>query len=131
MCGHAGPRTGTPGRHFDRAQCAAAPTGENGVCEHVAGLAAGRRPDRRTQRNQGGLKMNFDKELDARGLSCPLPILKTKKALNDLASGQVLKVVATDPGSVKDMQAFANQTGNPLLSTAEENKDFVFFLKKK
>ena len=76
-------------------------------------------------------QVNFDKELDARGLSCPLPILKTKKALNDLASGQVLKVVATDPGSVKDMQAFSNQTGNPLLSQAEENKAYVFFLKKK
>jgi tRNA 2-thiouridine synthesizing protein A len=75
--------------------------------------------------------MQFDKELDARGLSCPLPILKTKKALNDLASGQVLKVVSTDPGSVKDMQAFANQTGNPLLESSEENKDFVFYLKKK
>jgi tRNA 2-thiouridine synthesizing protein A len=81
--------------------------------------------------NRGGTKVQFDKELDARGLSCPLPILKTKKALNELTSGQVLKVVATDPGSVKDMQAFATQTGNPLLSTAEENKDFVFFLKKK
>jgi tRNA 2-thiouridine synthesizing protein A len=75
--------------------------------------------------------VNFDKELDARGLSCPLPILKTKKALNDLASGQVLKVTATDPGSIKDMQAFATQTGNPLLSSAEENKAYVFFLKKK
>ena len=75
--------------------------------------------------------MQFDKELDARGLSCPLPILKTKKALNDLATGQVLKVVATDPGSVKDMEAFANQTGNPLLSVGEENKDFVFYLRKK
>jgi len=75
--------------------------------------------------------MNFDKELDAKGLSCPLPILKTKKALNDLASGQVLKGVATDPGSIKDMQAFATQTGNPLLSTAEDGKDYVFFLKKK
>jgi tRNA 2-thiouridine synthesizing protein A len=75
--------------------------------------------------------MQFDKELDARGLSCPLPILKTKKALNDLTSGQVLKVVSTDPGSVKDMQAFANQTGNPLLESSEENKDFVFYLKKK
>ena len=64
--------------------------------------------------------VNHDKELDARGLSCPLPILKTKKALNDLASGQVLKVVATDPGSIKDMQAFANQTGNPLVSQAEQ-----------
>ena len=75
--------------------------------------------------------VNFDKELDARGLSCPLPILKTKKALNELASGQVLKVMATDPGSIKDMQAFASQTGNPLLSSAEENKDYVFFLRKK
>ena len=75
--------------------------------------------------------MDFDKELDARELSCPLPILKTKKSLNELTSGQVLKVVATDPGSVKDMQAFASQTGNPLLSSAEENKTYVFYLKKK
>jgi tRNA 2-thiouridine synthesizing protein A len=75
--------------------------------------------------------VDFDKELDARGLSCPLPILKTKKSLNELTSGQVLKVVATDPGSIKDMQAFATQTGNPLLSTAEENKTYVFYLKKK
>ena len=74
---------------------------------------------------------NHDKELDARGLSCPLPILKTKQALNDLASGQVLKVVATDPGSIKDMQAFANQTGNPLVSQAEQGKEYVFFLRKK
>ena len=75
--------------------------------------------------------MNFDKELDARGLNCPLPILKTKKSLNDMSSGQVLKVVSTDPGSVKDMQAFASQTGNALMSTAEENKAYVFFIKKK
>jgi len=75
--------------------------------------------------------VDFDKELDARGLSCPLPILKTKKSLNDLTTGQVLKVIATDPGSVKDMQAFASQTGNPLLSSAEENKTYVFYLKKK
>ena len=75
--------------------------------------------------------MDFDRELDARGLSCPLPILKTKKSLNELVSGQVLKIVATDPGSVKDMQAFSNQTGHPLLSSTEENKAFVFYLKKK
>ena len=75
--------------------------------------------------------MEFNKELDARGLSCPLPILKTKKALNDLASGQVLKIVATDPGSVKDMQAFSKQTGNALLSSNEENKTFVFYMRKK
>ncbi|MGZ8981533.1 MAG: sulfurtransferase TusA family protein [Burkholderiaceae bacterium] len=75
--------------------------------------------------------MHFDKELDARGLSCPLPILKTKKALTDMVSGQVLKVVATDPGSIKDMQAFAKQTGNPLLSSAEGDKSYIFFLKRK
>jgi tRNA 2-thiouridine synthesizing protein A len=80
---------------------------------------------------RGGTRMLFDKELDAKGLSCPLPILKTKKALNDLASGQVLKVWATDPGSVKDMQAFAKQTGNQLLSSAEENNAYVFFMQKK
>ena len=75
--------------------------------------------------------MNFDKELDARGLSCPLPILKTKKSLSDLVSGQVLKIVATDPGSIKDMQAFANQTGHALLSSSEEEKNFIFYLRKK
>ncbi|CAG0939381.1 Sulfur carrier protein TusA [Gallionellaceae bacterium] len=75
--------------------------------------------------------MNFDKELDARGLNCPLPILKTKKSLADMAPGQVLKVVATDSGSVKDMQAFANQTGNTLVSQAEEKGEFVFFMQKK
>ena len=75
--------------------------------------------------------MDFDKELDAKGLSCPLPILKTKKALNDLASGQVLKIVSTDAGSVKDMQAFAKQTGNTLVASAEENNAFVFFMRKK
>jgi len=75
--------------------------------------------------------MNFDKELDARGLNCPLPILRTKKSLAELAAGQVLKVIATDPGSVKDMQAFAKQTGNDLLSTAEAGGEYMFFLKKK
>ncbi len=75
--------------------------------------------------------MNADKELDARGLNCPLPILKTKKSLADMASGQILRVVSTDCGSVKDMQAFSKQTGNELLSTAEENGEYVFFMKKK
>jgi len=75
--------------------------------------------------------MNFDKELDARGLNCPLPILKAKKALNDMQSGQVLKIVATDPGSVKDFQAFCKQTGNDLLSQAAAEKEFTFFLKRK
>ena len=75
--------------------------------------------------------MNFDKELNARGLSCPLPIVKTKKSLNDMTSGQVLKVISTDTGSVKDMAAFAEQTGNPLLGQEEINGEFVFYMKKK
>jgi tRNA 2-thiouridine synthesizing protein A len=75
--------------------------------------------------------MNFDKELNARNMSCPLPIVKTKKSLNDMTSGQVLKVISTDTGSVKDMAAFAEQTGNTLLSTVEENGEFVFYMKKK
>jgi len=75
--------------------------------------------------------MNFDKQLDARGLNCPLPILRTRKSLGELSAGQVLKVTATDMGSVKDMQAFSRQTGNELLSSAQAGDDFVFFLKKK
>ena len=75
--------------------------------------------------------MNFDKEFDASGLSCPLPIVKTKMALNDMAPGQVLRVIATDPGSVADMAAFAEQTGNDLLQQGTEDKKYVFFLKKK
>jgi tRNA 2-thiouridine synthesizing protein A len=74
--------------------------------------------------------MNHDKEFDASGMACPLPIVKTKKALADLASGQVLRVISTDPGSVCDMAAFAEQTGNTLLSSGTENNKYVFFLKK-
>ena len=75
--------------------------------------------------------MDFDKELDARGMNCPLPILKTKKALADMVTGEVLKVMATDPGSVRDFQAFAKQTGNELLKHSDENKEFVFFMRRK
>ena len=75
--------------------------------------------------------MNFDKTFDASGLSCPLPILKTKKALTDMMSGQVLKLIATDCGAVKDMQAFANQTGNILLATDEANGSYTFYMQKK
>ena len=75
--------------------------------------------------------MNADKEIDTRGLNCPLPILRTKKALADITSGQVLKVVATDPGSVKDFETFSRQTGHALLSHAEANGEFTFFMKKK
>lgn len=75
--------------------------------------------------------MNFDQELDARGLNCPLPILRSKKALTGMASGQVLRVLSTDPGSVKDFAAFAKQTGNELLDSAENDKVFEFYLKRK
>jgi tRNA 2-thiouridine synthesizing protein A len=75
--------------------------------------------------------MNFDKELDARGLNCPLPILRAKKALSDMQSGQVLKVVATDPGAVKDFQTFAKQTGNALLQHAEANREFTLYVQRK
>ena len=75
--------------------------------------------------------MKFDKEIDTSGLSCPLPILKAKKVLNDMASGQVLKVVATDPASVKDFESFSRQTGHFLLSSQEDGASFVFHLKKK
>jgi len=73
---------------------------------------------------------NFDQELDARGLNCPLPILRAKKALNDLTGGQVLRIIATDPGSVKDFQAFTKQTGNELLESAEAEGEFTFLIKK-
>lgn len=73
----------------------------------------------------------FDKELDARGLNCPLPILRTKKSLTDMTSGQVLKILATDPGSVKDFQAFAKQTGNALLGSDEADKIYTFYMQKK
>jgi tRNA 2-thiouridine synthesizing protein A len=72
----------------------------------------------------------FDQELDASGLNCPLPILRAKKALSTMQSGKVLRIVATDPGSVKDFEAFAKQTGNQLLESGEEGGKFVFLLKK-
>jgi len=75
--------------------------------------------------------MQHDKEIDTRCLNCPLPILRTKKALSDVQSGQVLKVVSTDPGSVKDFETFARQTGHALLQHAEANGEFTFFMRKK
>lgn len=75
--------------------------------------------------------MQFDKELDARGLNCPLPILRTKKALTDMTTGQVLKIMATDPGSVKDFQAFAKQTGNELVSQQTVGGDHFSILKRR
>ncbi len=75
--------------------------------------------------------MNFDKELDARGLKCPLPILRTKKALVELKSGQVLRILATDPGSVQDFAAFSRQTGNALLGSQSHEGEFEFFMQRK
>jgi tRNA 2-thiouridine synthesizing protein A len=75
--------------------------------------------------------MQYHKDLDARGLNCPLPILKAKKALAELDSGQVLRIIATDPGSVRDFQAFAKQTGNALLSHAQNGTEFTFLMRRK
>ncbi len=72
-----------------------------------------------------------DREVDARGLNCPLPILRTKKALNDMESGQTLRVLATDPASVRDVQAFSRQTGNALVGHGEREGAFWFVLKRR
>jgi len=73
---------------------------------------------------------NFDQELDASGLNCPLPILRAKKTLAGMEANQVLRIIATDPGSVKDFEAFAKQTGNELMESGEEGGKFVFLIKK-
>ena len=73
---------------------------------------------------------DFDEELDASGLNCPLPILRAKKALNGMEAGKVLHIIATDPGSVKDFEAFAKQTGNELMESKEEGGKFLFLIKK-
>ena len=73
---------------------------------------------------------DFDQELDASGLNCPLPILRAKKTLAGMDTGQVLRIVATDPGSVKDFEAFAKQTGNELMESNEEGGKFTFLMKK-
>ena len=75
--------------------------------------------------------MQIDKEIDTRGLNCPLPILKAKKALTDMQSGQLLKVVSTDAGSVRDFQAFARQTGNELVDQQTEGVDFIHVLRRR
>jgi tRNA 2-thiouridine synthesizing protein A len=75
--------------------------------------------------------LQVDREVDARGLNCPLPVLRTKKALNDMSGGQVLRILATDPGSVRDFEAFCRQTGNALLQQSERDGVFVFILKRK
>jgi len=74
--------------------------------------------------------MHHDHELDARGLLCPLPILKTRFKIDTLAPGEVLKVMSTDPGSVRDMEAFARQTGHRLLHATADDDTFVFYFQK-
>ena len=75
--------------------------------------------------------MQVEKEIDTRGLNCPLPILKAKKALADMHSGEVLKVVSTDPGSMRDFQAFARQTGNELVEQTTAADEFIHFLRRR
>ena len=75
--------------------------------------------------------MNTDKQIDTSGLNCPLPILKAKKALTELQSGQTLKVIATDPGSWRDFEAFARQTGNELVSQEKTAENFIYVLKRR
>ena len=75
--------------------------------------------------------MQIDKELDARGLNCPLPILKAKKALAEMQSGQILRVVATDAGSMRDFQAFTKQTGNELMEQKTEGADFIHIMRRR
>ena len=75
--------------------------------------------------------MNCDKELDVRGLNCPLPILRTKKSLVDMNPGEILKIMATDPGAVIDFQVFADQTGNELISLFELAGEFTFYMRKR
>ncbi len=75
--------------------------------------------------------MHIDRELDTRGLNCPLPILKAKKSLNDMQSGQLLRVVSTDAGSLRDFQAFARQTGNALVEQQTVGADFIHVLRRR
>ena len=75
--------------------------------------------------------MDIHKEIDTRGLNCPLPILKAKKALSDMLSGQLLKVVATDPGSTRDFQAFAKQTGNDLVDQQTVGQEYIHILRRR
>jgi len=77
------------------------------------------------------IDMNIDVELDTRGLNCPLPILKAKKALSGMSSGQTLRVVSTDSGSLRDFAAFCKQTGNELLEQLTEDKDFIHIMKRR
>jgi TusA-related sulfurtransferase len=101
---------------------AANPNGERAMNDTSEGRAG---------MNGAAAEGHVDREIDTRGLSCPLPILRAKKALADMTSGQVLKIVATDPGSVRDFQAFARQTGNTLLGQDTVGKEFLHYLQRR
>ncbi len=75
-------------------------------------------------------ELHEDQELDCKGLNCPLPILKTKKAIDGMTSGEVLKMIATDPGSINDVNAFTKRTGHELLESIAEDSDYTFFIRK-
>lgn len=75
--------------------------------------------------------IDIDKELDASGMNCPLPLLKAKQALNSMASGQVLKVIATDAGSVRDFKAFTDLAGHEMLASDEINGQYIYQIRKK
>ena len=77
------------------------------------------------------MSVSANEELDARGMNCPLPVLKTKKTIDGMAAGQILKVIATDPGSVNDMDSWARRTGNEIVEREENDGEFVYFIKKK
>lgn len=77
------------------------------------------------------MTLQADQELDCRGLNCPLPILRAKKSLSEIEAGRVLKVLATDPGAVKDFQAFVRQTGNELLESSEAKGEYTFYIRRK
>ncbi|CAB3753749.1 Sulfur carrier protein TusA [Paraburkholderia humisilvae] len=77
------------------------------------------------------MEIQIHKEVDARGLNCPLPILRAKKALADMESGQILKVLATDPGSQRDFAAFAKQTGNGIVESTSQDKTFIFLIRRR
>lgn len=81
--------------------------------------------------DSGMVVEEYDREVDARGLACPLPILRAKKALAEMQSGQILKIVCTDRGSVRDFQAFSKQTGNDLLSQQVAEPEFIHFLRRR
>jgi tRNA 2-thiouridine synthesizing protein A len=76
-------------------------------------------------------QVNVDMELDCRGMACPIPILKTKKAIDSMGSGQVLKMISTDPGSVNDVNAWSRRTGNPLVDSDQSDSEYTFYLQKK